>query len=174
MSTKLSVEDVLATLEARATFHRDREAFHAEQAVHHGEQRAVHAAELKRVEASLEAFRASAPTALELARERVGLAPESAESPVDPAVLLEDLTATGRMLGSRLIRRIVASWNAEKTFGPSDVAGEVNRRHRAQLRRPVDARAVSNVLRRMQSEGKIALVRPGKAFHEAQYRRGGS
>ncbi len=169
MSAKLSVEDVLSTLEARAVFHREREAFHAEKEVHHREQRTLHAAELARVQESLESFRAAAPTALELARERVGPVQESAP---DPAVL-EDLTASGRTPGSRRIRRVVANWDPEKPFGPTEVAGEVNRRYRGLIRKPIGTRAASDVLRRMHAEGQIALVRPGKAFHEALYRRGG-
>jgi hypothetical protein len=174
MSAKLSVEDVLSTLEGRVVFHREREAFHAEQEVHHREQRALHAAELARVEESLASFRAAAPTALELARERVGPAQETAAP--DPIVLatLEDVTASGRMLGSRRIRRVVASWERQEPFGPTDVAGEVNRRYRGQLRKPVESRAVSNVLRRMEAEGSLLLVRPGKAFYEALYRRRGA
>lgn len=171
MSGKLSVEDVLSTLEARAVFHRDREAFHAEQEMHHREQRTLHAAELARVEESLETFRAAAPRALELAREQVGPAPEAAPAP-EP-IAPEDLTATGRMLGSRRIRKVVAQWEPEKPFGPTEVAAEVNRRFRVQLRKPVGTRAASDVLRRMYTEGRIDLVRPGKAFHEALYRRRG-
>lgn len=171
MSAKLSVEDVLSTLEARAVFHRDREAFHAEREVHHREQRALHAAELARVHESLESFRAAAPTALELARERVGSVQESAPAP-EPAAQ-EDVTASGRTPGSRRIRRVVASWEPQKPFGPTEVAAEVNRRYRGQLKRPIGTRAVSDVLRRMHAEGGIALVRPGKAFHEALYQRGG-
>jgi hypothetical protein len=139
--------------------------------VHHREQRALHAAELARVEESLESFRAAAPTALELARERVGPVQESVPTP-DPAAL-EILTASGRTPGSRRIRRVVANWDPEKPFGPTEVAGEVNRRYRGQIRKPIGTRAASDVLRRMHAEGKIVLVRPGKAFHEALYRRGG-
>jgi ParB-like chromosome segregation protein Spo0J len=168
MSTKLSVEDVLATLEARAIHHRDREAFHAQQEAHHREQRTLHAAELAKVEESLESFRVAAPKALELARERIGPPEERAAD-----LSQEDVAASGRTPESRRIRRAVASWNAEEPFGPTAVAGEVNRRHRGALKKPVDARAVSNVLRRMHTEGKLHLVRPGKAFHEALYRRGG-
>jgi len=169
MTAKLSVEDVLATLEERAVFHREQEALHAQREVHHREQRALHAAELARVQESLESFRAAAPTALELARERVGLKQESTP---DPAAL-EDLTYTGRLPATRLLRRVVANWNPQEQFGPSNIAAEVNRRYRGQLRRPIDTRAASNLLRRMQAEGRITLVRPGKAFHEALYRRGG-
>jgi hypothetical protein len=171
MTAKLSVEEVLATLEARTVFHREQEAFHAEREVHHREQRALHAAELARVTESLESFRASAPTALNLARERVGPAPVNATP--DPAAL-EDLTATGRLPGSRLLRRVVANWDPKEQFGPSDVAAEVNRRYRGQLRKLIGTRAASNLLRRMHAEGRLTLVRPGKAFSESLYRHGGS
>lgn len=171
MTAKLSVEEVLATLEARTVFHSEQEAFHAEREVHHREQRALHAAELARVKESLESFRASAPTALNLARERVGPAPVNAAP--DPAAL-EDLTATGRLPGSRLLRRVVANWDPKEQFGPSDIAAEVNRRYRGQLRKLIGTRAASNLLRRMHAEGRLTLVRPGKAFSESLYRHGGS
>ncbi len=169
MSAKLSVEDVLSTLEARAVFLRDREAFHAQHEQHHREQRTLHAAELAKVQESLNSFRAAAPTALELARQVIGPSEESATVPDSR----EDVAASGRTPESRRIRRIVKTWDPQEPFGPTAVAGEVNRRYRGQLKRPVDRRAASNVLRRMHAEGKLHLVRPGKAFHEALYRRVG-
>ena len=54
MTAKLSVEEVLATLEARSVFHREQEALHAEREVHHREQRTLHAAELARVQEAKE------------------------------------------------------------------------------------------------------------------------
>lgn len=68
MSSKLSVEEVLANLEQRAAFHREQEALHAEQEAHHREQRALHAAELETVLQNLDAFRTAATTAVGLAR----------------------------------------------------------------------------------------------------------
>ena len=47
MSAKLSVEDVVANLEARAAFHGEQEALHAQQEVHHREQRTAHAASIR-------------------------------------------------------------------------------------------------------------------------------
>ena len=91
----------------------------------------------------------------------------------DPAVLevMEDQTASGRIPDSRRIRRVVLSWDRPDPFGPTDVTVEVNRRYRGLLRKPIDVRAASNVLRRMNYEGWIDQVRPGKAFHEALYKR---
>lgn len=169
MAVKLSVEEVLATLEGRAVFHRDQEALHAQQEVHHREQRALHAAELEKVRQSLESFRAAAPQALELAREITGRPGESAAAP-KPHV---EIPASGRIPESRMIRAVVESWQTPEPFGATAVAREVNRHFRDRLKNPTDVRAVSNVLRRMDTEGKIRLVRPGKAFHESLYVRGG-
>jgi hypothetical protein len=55
------------------------------------------------------------------------------------------------------------------TFGASHVATETNRRYRDKLRRPIDARAVSVTLRRLQAAGRLHLVRQGKSNHEALY-----
>ena len=63
MSSKLSIEEMLAHLEKREKHHREQETFHAEQEVfheqqqvHHREQRAVHAAELDGVAAVINDF----------------------------------------------------------------------------------------------------------------------
>ena len=68
MSSKLSVEEVLSNLERRAVFHREQEALHARQAVHHQEQQELHGAELAKVLENLEAFRAVATSAVDLAK----------------------------------------------------------------------------------------------------------
>ena len=164
MSSKLSVEEVMSTLEQRAIFHREQEAFHAQQEVHHGEQRAVHAAELQKVQQSLEAFRAVAPSAVELARP---LPPKTAPAALDEA----KLPSSGRLMVSRLLRLAVESLDLQEPFGPAAVAAEANRRFKDRLPKPVGPRTASDVLRRMLAEGEVELVREGKAAHPALYRR---
>jgi len=68
MSSKLSVEEVLANLEQRAVFHREQEAFHAQKIAEHQAEQAFHAAEREKVLRSLEAFREAAPAAVDLAQ----------------------------------------------------------------------------------------------------------
>ena len=75
-------------------------------------------------------------------------------------------------MASRFIRAVVESRPDGEPFGASGVTAEVNRRFGDRLRNPVDTRSASDVLRRMSSERKIHLVRPGKAFSEALYARG--
>lgn len=165
MSSKLSVAEVLSNLESRAAFHREREALHAQQEEHHRQERARHAAELEKVLHNLEAFRTASSTALELVQ-------QAAPSP-EPASPQVDLPASGRAMTSRFIRAVIESRPEGEPFGASFITAEVNRRFGDRLKRPVDNRATSDVLRRMNHEGRIRLVRPGKAFSEALYARGG-
>jgi len=164
MSAKLSVEDVLANLERRAAFHAEQEVFHAQQEVHHREQQGVHAAELAKVRQHLEAFRTAAAPALELASLAV-VPPPSA-----PAV--EDLPASGRLMVSRLLRRIVASQPDDEPFSATAVAAQVNLRFAAHLKKAIAPRTVGDVLRRLVAERSLHVVRDGKAFHEALYAKG--
>lgn len=162
MSSKLSVEEVLANLEERAAFHREQEALHAKQENHHRDQRALHAGELEKVLQSLETFRVAASAA-------VGLAQTVVRKPVP--IVEEELPLPGRLLAGRLVRRVAESPGLAEPFAPATVAEEVNRRFASHLEKPVSSRAASDVLRRMLAEGSLRLVRRGTAFHEAQYTR---
>jgi len=167
MSAKLSVEEVLANLEQRAVFHREQESLHAQKAAHHQAEQALHAAELAKVLQSLEAFRAVAPTAVDLAR--------PVPVPVDPTAEIQeaDLPPPGRLMVSRLIRLVVERPGLAEPFGATTVAAEANRRFASRLRKPVQAPTVSAVLRRMLGEGRLRIARKGKALHEALYVRRG-
>lgn len=166
MSAKLSVEDVLAGLEQRAAHHREQEAFHAQQEIHHREQRALHAGELAAVEKSLEAFRAVAATAVDLARP-----PKESPVPVEAAPGEEELPPPGRFQISQLISRLATSPDLAEPFGPGTVAAEFNRRYARRLRKTIATRTASDVLRRMLAAGQLELARKGGAVHEALYTR---
>lgn len=163
MSSKLSVEEVLANLERRAVFHREQETVHAEQEIHHREQRELHAAELTKVLQSLESFRAVAAEAVDLARLPVA-------KPV-PAAAEEKIPPPGRLRISRMLRLAVFSADLEEPFGATALAKAANRRFAGHLEQPVGLRTASDVLRRMLAEGEVQLAREGKAFHEALYSR---
>ena len=165
MSSELSVAGVLAKLEARASHHREQQAFHTQQEAHHREQRALHEAELAKVQANLEAFRSVAATAVDLAAQ--------APAPESPAPEIEIESGWGRLMVSRMIRVVVESQAAGgEPFGGSDVAAEANQRFADQLRQPIENRAASEVLRRMEAEKRIHCVRGGRPFYEALYRKG--
>jgi hypothetical protein len=159
MSSKLSVEEVMANLEQHATFHRDKEAFHFQQEALHREQREFHGAELAKIQQSLEAFQSAVPTAMKLA------------TPAQPARATPqaELPPKGRLLVGRLLRQTALSPTLAEPFGPSSLAAEVNRAFSDRLDRPVGQRAASDVLRRMLADREVELARVGKASHEALY-----
>ncbi len=157
--------EVLANLESRAAFHREREAFHARQEAENRQERERHAAELEKVLHNLETFRAASVSAVELVQQ--------AHPAPEPAAPHLELSASGKLMVSRMIRAVVESQGEGEPFGASLVTAEVNRRFAGRLRRPVDPRATSDVLRRMSTAGQIHLVRAGKAFSEALYAKGG-
>jgi hypothetical protein len=165
MAEKLSIEEVLARLEQSAALHRERQRFHAAQEAQHREQKEVHDAELAKVLASLEAFRNVALPAQELAAHA---APPSQQRAPEVQVKLAE---SGRLLISRTVRAVVETWTGSEPFGAADVAAEVNRRAQGRLRRPVEARGVSDALRRLVAEGSLQLVRPGGPYHGAVYSR---
>jgi hypothetical protein len=164
MSSKLSVAEVLAGLEARVAHHEELERVHAVQEAHHREQRTAHAAELERARQTLESFRAVASTAVDLAH------PLSAPAP-PPLPVGAESKNSGRLMPSRLIRAVAESQGTDP-FQATDIAAEVNRRYGARLQRPVDNRAAGDILRRMKNEGAIHVVRKGTAFRETHYAKG--
>jgi hypothetical protein len=169
MSSKLSVEELLAELERRETVHRDQEAFHAaqevfheQQQVHHREQRAVHAAELEKVCQNLATFRAAAASAVDL----VGPVKPPAPARTEPK-----LPPPGRKFVSGLLGMVVAGTELPEPFGSKAVAAEANRRFKANLDQPVGQRTASDFLRRLAREGRLQVVREGTANREALYSR---
>lgn len=161
----MSVAKVLAKLEARAAAHREQQAFHAQREAHHREQRELHEAELAKVKANLEAFRSAAATAVDLATQ------PAAESPSSTPLDIE--SGWGRLMVSRMIRVVVDSQVfGGEPFGGTDVAEEANKRFADRLHRPIASRAAGDVLRRMESEKRIHLIRAGKPFYEALYGQG--
>jgi hypothetical protein len=167
MSTAFSVAEILAKLEARIAHHEQQVAFHQQQEAHHREQSASHAAELEQVRQHFEAFRAAALPAADLAGVPVAAPSQSkAEEPEDYREFVGK-----RLVMSKLITRAIHRLGETETFGAHRVAEEVNRRYRDQLKKPVGARVVSVVLRRMRDAGELHQVKPGGAAHEALYSR---
>ena len=161
MSKTFSVAQMLANLEARIAFHQEGRSFHAEKKAHHHEQLALHDAELEKTRERFEAFKAAAEAAAELA------APPSAPQEDRPQ---EGIARFGnRPMVSRLVARVVDSQPAGEVFGARAVAAEVNRRYREVVKKSVQPRTVSVVLRRLEISGRIRQTRPGKALYEALY-----
>jgi|SRR3954467_13196268 len=166
MSTAFSVAEVLSKLEARIAHHEQQVEYHKQQEVHHREQSAVHAAELEKVRQHFESFKAAALPAADLAGALVASAPREEEP--------EDLSefVGKRIMTSKLIARVIHGL-ADETFGATLVAQETNRRYRTTLKKPVDARTASTLLRRLRKAGELHQVQSGGAAREALYSKGG-
>ena len=160
MKTRRSIAEVLETLEAQAAFHEERESFHAAQEEQHREQRSAHAAKLQEIRRRLEAFRAAAVEALDLADE-----------PAIPAAVKEkaDLGPASRPNLTRMIDLILASKRPGERFGPVTLCEELNRHFADRLRRPIEPGQVSVALRRFHRLGRIQQVRQGRPHWEALY-----
>ena len=160
MSTKLSVADVLAHMEAQLARHKEREAYHGEQEVYHREQKALHTAEHENVLQHYEAFKATAGAAVEIAARTA-----AAQEPPNPP----ELQPGRRIIRSRLAARVLEEVPKGHTFGASWLAEEVNRRYGQHLKKPANARLVSAALRRKVANGELRLVQEGGAHREAVY-----
>lgn len=167
MSTSLSVAEILSKLETRIAYHEQQMAFHQQQEAHHREQSAAHAAELEKLRQHFESFKAAALPAADLAGVSVSPEPGKEEAPED----LREFVGK-RIMTSKLIARVIRGL-ADETFGATRVAEETNRRYRTTLKKPVDTRAASTILRRLRDAGELRQIQSGGAAHEAVYAKGG-
>jgi len=160
---RLSVGEMLAKLEAQIAFHRERTAFHTEQRDRHQAELGRHAAELDRLTRYYETFKGVAADVEEAFRDaQPALASELAKG---------DDALGGKPRVGRMVARVVKTWEPGVPFGASAVAAEIGRRFAGKLSRGVDVRSVGASLRRRCEEGVLELVREGKPFHEAVYRK---
>ena len=165
MRKQWSIEEILASLEAEAAVHRERAAHHAEQEALHREKRTHHEAEFEAVNRRLEDFRAVSTAALEVVAR---LAPRP--GPVNEGL---EIGPASRPRLTRILDSIVAELGPDQNFGPAWLAAEANRRFGDRLRRPVTARQMSDVLRRLTRTGRVRQVRKGKGRYEARFVRVG-
>lgn len=73
---------------------------------------------------------------------------------------------------TRMVERVIESRPPDESFGTNYITAEINHRYGDRLRRPVKAKLVSIVLRRLAATGRLREVRKGRPHHEALYSRG--
>ena len=161
--TELSVQQMLANLEAQLELHREREAHHAREEAAHREQREAHAAEVESLTRHYEALKSSVEAAAPLAVRHVPAQPKEAPR--------ETLPPGKPVVWSRLVERVVEGMAAGEVFTPTQMADAVNRRFQG-LPGDVDSRVVSTILRRMAATREVRRVQKGKSHREATYTRG--
>lgn len=165
MSRQLSIERVLAELEARIERHRSQEAFHAEQEVFHQKEKVRHAEELQMVVARFEAFQVAANAVTGLVEP-----PQDQKEGQKEGQKIDDSIPPGKgAVLSKLVARVVAAKGPAEPFGASGVTHEIQERYGSRLKRKVDVRTVAAKLRRMAGSQLIHQTREGRSFHESQY-----
>lgn len=150
-----TVDSILSRMEARLAHHREQAEIHTRQEAFHREERERHERQVEELTRGIEAFRASAGVALELAG-----------SPPDDD---RDVDTGGERVLTRLVRKLIAGKGMDERFGPEGLTEEVNRRFPEILREPARMRQVSDALRRLARSGRIRQVRRGRPHHEALY-----
>lgn len=153
---KPTADSILTRLETELAQRREQMELHTREEARHRAERERLTQEMEDLARTAEAFRASYGSAVQL----VGPGPRPQEDP--------DKTGDLRTL-TRLVTRVVSGKEAGERFGPVELTREVNRRFSDALRKPVEMRQVSDVLRRMARAGRIHQVRRGRPHHEALY-----
>jgi hypothetical protein len=161
MDTNLSVAAILSGLEAQIARQREQEAFHDEREAFHREQGARCAAELERLVQSLEAFKASAEHAADLATRHLPV-----PAPPKPA---DDLPPGRKVSLNKAVAKVVEGKGAQEPFGPREVTEEVNRRFAGRLRKTIDVPQVSVSLRWLASTRRIFRLEKGRPHWGSQY-----
>lgn len=161
MASQVTLESIVARLEAQLAFDREREAFHAQQEAFHREERSRYTAELEKLTSILGSFKTAAETAMEFSTQAALVAPPPPNLDIGRKPSL-----------TRMVQRIVETRRPGETFGTHLVTAEINRHFGERLRRPVKPKLVSIALRRMGEQGKLRAVRKGRPHHEALYARG--
>jgi len=166
MKSNRTISEIVASLDSQLAVYREKEELHARQEAFHREQRTQYAAEREKIERSLEAFGTAATSALDLA-DRTLARPAKDDGAADLG------SASNPRLG-KMVEMVLADKGRDERFGPVSLSEEVNRRFAKRLRRPVDSRQISVVLRRLHRLGRIHLIRPGRPHWEALYSREGT
>ncbi|HYU31516.1 MAG TPA: hypothetical protein VEW48_05095 [Thermoanaerobaculia bacterium] len=169
MAKQWSVEEIVASLEAEAAAHREQAAHHTEQEAFHREKRTHHEAELEAITRRLDEFRAASAAALELVKR---LAPQQTPAAGPPNEGM-DIGPASKPRLTKIVESIVAELGTSQAFGPGWLTDEANRRHGDKLRKPVTARQMSDVLRRLTRQSRLRQVREGKGRYEARFVRVG-
>jgi hypothetical protein len=150
MKSDASLNQIVVVLETRLAACREKEAAHAEQEKRHREQRELYAAEAESLAKSLEAFRAAAAEALDLAGRQLAA-----------ASLPPDEEGGGKLYTARMVNRVLELRDSAEPFGVNAITAAVNQRYRNRLKKPIEPGQVSVVLRWMRRTGRLRMVREG-------------
>jgi len=162
VSDGMTLQQILANLEAQMEVYREKEAYHAREEAAHREQREANAAELAQLARHYEALKSSAEAAVPLAARYSPPAPEPKEKPQ------ETLPPGKPLVWSRLADRVIEGLPEGTLITPTSLAKMVNQRYKG-LPHPADPRTMSTILRRLISQGWVRRAQKGTSHRETTY-----
>lgn len=160
MGTNLPVAEMLARLEKKIAYHKERGEAHAREEAVHAEQRAMHEEEHRKAVERFEALQtASADVGEMIADVR----------PDPPPVISGNVARGGWHWIAKLMALVIETKAPGESFGATSLIREIEERWGPQLRQKIDPRSAAATLRRWAAMGRLDVVRPGRAHHEGQY-----
>lgn len=163
MSSNLPVAEMVARLETKIAFHKEREDLHAREEAKHAEQRAMHAEEHRKAVEQLKALKSAAETTGELIA-GVSLPPKF--GPLSERVV----KGRGHWI-AELLETVIDVKAPGEVFGATSLIEEIEKRWGGQLRQGIDPRSAASTLRRWARQGVLDVVRKGRSHTEGLYRK---
>ena len=163
MKSNLPVGEMLARLETKIAFHKEREDLHAREEAKHAEQRAMHAEEHRKAVEQREALKSVAATAGELIAD-ISLPPK-------PGPLSERARKGRGHWIAELLEQVIDLKAPGEVFGATSLIEEIEKRWGDQLREDIDSRSAATTLRRWAAAGQLDVVRKGTSHTEGLYKK---
>jgi hypothetical protein len=81
----------------------------------------------------------------------------------------EDLGSASRPKLTRMVSKLIEAKGPAEAFGPRELCRELNQLYGKKLRRQLDQRQVSDVLRRFERLGRIQRLQAGRPYGQTLY-----
>jgi hypothetical protein len=158
----MNVAEMIARLETKIAFHKEREEAHAKEEAAHAQQRALHGAELRKAAEQLEALKAVSTTVAEMVAD-VRPAPR-----LSAALPEKVVRGKGHWIAD-LLERVIEAKAPGEVFGATSLIAEIKGLWGPRLRHRIDPRSAANTLRRWAADGVLDVVRKGTSHREGLY-----
>ena len=162
----MNVAEMIARLETKIAFHKEREEAHAKEEAAHAEQRALHEAEHRKAAEQLAALKAVSTTVAEMVAD-VRPAPRLS------AALPEKVVRGKGHWIAPLLELVIEEKEPGEVFGATSLIAEIKGLWGPRLRHRIDPRSAANTLRRWAAYGVLDVVRKGTSHREGLYTKPG-
>ena len=160
MGTNLPVAEMLARLEKKIAYHKQRGEEHAQQEAMHAAERAMHEEEHRKAVERYEGLKSASAAAGEMIAD---------VKPDPPPVISRSVARGGWHWIAKLMELVIETKAPGESFGATSLIREIEERWGPQLHYQIDPRSAAATLRRWAVMGRLDVVRPGRAHHEGLY-----